>query len=86
MRVLVPFTSIRIGDVINLDGRGQLVVVTHVGMDQDGNDAIRFVNVDGQRYLWRCPVGVASHTYARVGLGCEPTLAGLRDFIAQHPQ
>jgi hypothetical protein len=86
MRVLIPFTSVRIGNVLNLDGRGQLVVVTHVGMDQNGNDAIRFVSADGQRYLWRCPVGVAPQMYTRVGLDCEPTVAGLRAFIAQHPQ
>jgi hypothetical protein len=86
VRVSIPFTSVRIGDVINLDGRGQLVVVTDVGIDRDGNDAIRFMSADGQRYLWRCPVGIAPQMYARVGLDCEPTLAGLRAFIAQRPQ
>jgi hypothetical protein len=73
-------------DIIYLDGRGHLVVVTHLEMGQDGNDAIRFVSVDGQHYFWRCLVGVPPGMYARVGLDCEPSLAGRRAFIAERSQ
>jgi hypothetical protein len=79
--VSVPLTFARPGDVVDEDGWGRFVVITHVWQEENGDWRILYLNAAGLKDYWKCLAGTTPTLYARVGQGCWPTAEGLRVFI-----
>lgn len=82
-RVSVPFHLVHAGDVLDLDGQGQFVVVMAVAEDKSGYLVIEAVSADDQPGQWRYSRKASPAAFARVGQGCAPTPNGLRRFLVK---
>jgi hypothetical protein len=84
--VLVPVTSARVGDVLELNSLGgpdSFAVVTRVFADPEGDVHVCSVRADGEANDDICPSGTVLGMFDRVGEGCTLTPEGLRAFIAE---
>src|SRR4051812_46899615 len=67
--VSLPLSFARSGDVVDEDGRGGWVVISHVWQEKGGTLRILYLNTAGQLHDWRCVAGTTPTLVRPSGAG-----------------